>query len=68
MIEYPADFLVKKITTAGTFRFQDRLLYLANAMVDQPIGLEEIDDGEWRIWFNGILLATFDERDYIIRG
>ena len=67
-IEYPADFLVKKITTAGTFRFGKRLLYLANAMVDQPIGLEEIDDGEWRIWFNGILLATFDENDYIIRG
>lgn len=67
-LEYPADHLVKKITTAGTFRFKDRLLYLANAMVDQLIGLEEVDDGEWRIWFNGILLATFDEREYIIRG
>jgi putative transposase len=66
--EYPADHLVKKITTAGTFRFKDRLLYLANAMVDQHVGLEEVDDGEWRIWFNGILLATFDEHEYIIRG
>jgi putative transposase len=68
VIDYPGHFLVKKITTGGTFRFRDRLLYLANAMVDQPIGLEETDDGEWTIWFNGILLATFDERDYIIRG
>ena len=67
-LEYPADHLVKKITTAGTFRFKDRLLYLANAMVDQLVGLEEVDDGEWRIWFNGILLATFDEQEYIIRG
>jgi transposase InsO family protein len=61
-------FLVKKVTDAGTFRFQKRLLYLANSLVDQHIGLEETDDGVWSIYFNTILLATLDERDYIIRG
>jgi len=67
-LEYPRHFLVKKITTGGTFRFQHKLLYLANAMVDQHIGLEETDDGIWAIHFNSVLLATFDERDYIITG
>lgn len=67
-LEYPGHFLVKKITTGGTFRFRHRLLYLANAMVDQHIGLEETDDGVWAIHFNTVLLATFDERDYIITG
>lgn len=67
-LEYPRHFLVKKITTGGTFRFQHKLLYLANAMVDQHIGLEETDDGVWAIHFNTVLLATFDERDYIITG
>ncbi len=67
-IEYPGHFVVKKVTTGGTFRFQRRLLYLAKAMVDQHIGLEETDDGIWAIHFNGVLLATFDERDYIITG
>ena len=67
-LEYPGHFLVKKVTTGGTFRFRSRLLYLANAMVDQHIGLEETDDGLWTIYFNNILLATFDERDYIITG
>jgi len=56
------------VTTGGTFRFQDRLLYLAKAMVDQHIGLEETDDGVGAIHFNTVLLATFDERDYIISG
>lgn len=59
---------MKKITTGRTFRFHNRLLYRANAMVDQHIGLEETDDGIWSIHFNTILLATFDERDYIITG
>jgi hypothetical protein len=59
---------VKKVTTGGTFRFQRELLYLANAMVDQPIGLEETDDRIWAIHFDTVLLATFDERDYLITG
>jgi putative transposase len=67
-LEYPGHFLVKKITTGGTFRFQNRLRYLANAMVDQHIGLEETDDGIWAIHFNTVLLATFDERDYTINS
>jgi putative transposase len=67
-LEYPHHFLVKKITTGGTFRFQHQLLYLANAMVDQHIGFEETDDGICAIHFNTVLLATFDERDYIITG
>jgi hypothetical protein len=61
-------FLVKKITTGGAFCLHNRLLYLASAMVDQYIGLEETDDGIWAIHFNTVLLATFDERDYIITG
>lgn len=59
---------MKKITTGGTFRFRNRLLYLANAMVDQQIGLEATENGVWSIWFNTVLLATRDERDYIIAG
>ena len=67
-IEYPGHFLVKKITTGGTFRFHRKLLHIANALVDQHIGLEETDDGIWAIYFNTILIATMDERDYIICG
>jgi hypothetical protein len=67
-IEYPLHFLVKRVTDAGTFRFQKRLLYIANSLVDQHIGLEETDDGIWAIYFNTVLLATLDERDHIIRG
>jgi len=67
-LEYPEHFIVKKITTGGTFRFRRKLLYLANAMVDQHVGLEETDDGVWNIFFNTVLLATLDEKDYIIRG
>jgi transposase InsO family protein len=66
--EYPGHYLVKTVTTAGTFRFGKRLAYIANALTNQRIGLEETDDGSWSIYFHHVLLATFDEREYIIQS
>lgn len=66
-LEYPAHFVVKRVTAAGTIRFQNRLLFLANALDTYHVGLEEVDDGIWSIFFGTILLARFDERDYLIR-
>ncbi|MBA3559038.1 MAG: hypothetical protein H0W30_10600 [Gemmatimonadaceae bacterium] len=56
--------MVKKITTGATFRFHHKLLYIANSLVSHRIGLEETDDGVWSIYFNTVLIATLDERDY----
>jgi hypothetical protein len=46
--EYPGHFLVKKITTGGTFRFQHRLLFIANSLTHHPIGLERRRTGSGR--------------------
>ena len=67
-VEYPGHFLVKKVTTGGTFRFHNKVLYVANALTNQHIGLEEIEDGLWAIYFTTVLIATLNEREYIIRG
>jgi transposase InsO family protein len=67
-IEYPGHFLVKRITNAGTFRFKKRLLFIANALKQHTIGLEEIADGIWSIHFCRVLVGRLDERDYVIRG
>ncbi len=67
-LEYPGHFLVKRVTNAGTFRFKDRLLFIANALKSHHIGLDEIDTGIWSIYLGPVLLARLDERDHIIRG
>lgn len=66
--DYPGHFLVKKITTGGTFRVQHRLLFIVQSLTNHHIGLEATDDGIWSIFFNTVLLAKLDERDYVIRG
>ena len=59
---------MKRVTNAGTFRFKKRLLFIANGLMQHTVGLEEIDDGIWSIYFCRVLLGRLDERDYIIRG
>src|SRR5574341_1799484 len=67
-IEYPGHFFVKRVTNAGTVRFKKRLVFIANALKQLPIGLEEVADGIWSIYFCRVLLGRIDERDYIVRA
>lgn len=67
-IEYPGHFIVKRVTNAGTVRLKKRLVFIANSLKQLPIGLEEVADGIWSIYFCAVLLGRIDERDYIIRA
>jgi putative transposase len=66
--EYPGHYLTKRVTNAGTIRLKTRLLFLANALKQHVVGLEEVDDGIWSIHFCNVLLARVDERDHILRA
>ncbi len=66
-VEYPGNFRVRHVTNAGTIRLRKRLLLLANALKQHPVGLEEVDHGVRAIHFRQVLLGKVDERDYIIR-
>src|SRR2546422_10436213 len=67
-IEYPGHYIPKRVTNAGTIRFKKRLLFIANSLKQQVVGLDEVDDGIWSIYFCNVLLARVDERDYVIRA
>jgi putative transposase len=67
-VEYPGHYLVKRITSGGTFRFGRRLLFLATPLEGDDVGLDEVEDGVWSIYFCSVLVARFDERDHVIRS
>src|SRR2546422_2081070 len=56
-VEYPGHFIVKRVTNAGTIRLKKRLLFIANALKQHPVGLEEVADGIWSIHFCNVLLG-----------
>ncbi len=67
-LEYPGHFLVKRVTNAGTIRFKTRLLYLSTALKAHRVGLEEVADGIWSLYFCEVLLGRIDERRPVVNG
>lgn len=67
-LEYPGHFLVKRVTHAGTIRFKHKLLFLANALKEHHVGLEESDDGVWSLYLGPVLLGKIDEATMKVFG
>jgi putative transposase len=65
---YPGHCLVRRVSDAGTFRFQSRQLFLRDTLLQEWSALEETGDGIWSISFYDVLLARLDERDFKLRG
>jgi len=61
--EYPEHYKVRLVSTGGHFRFDSDEVHLARALEGFYVGLEEVDDGVWDIYFYDALLARMDERD-----
>lgn len=58
---------MKRVSNAGTIRLKSKLLFIANALKQHHVGLEEVDEGIWSLYFCSVLLGRIDERDYVIR-
>lgn len=61
--EYPAHYEVRRVRGTGTFRLHGRDTFISEVLPKETIGLEEVDDGVWSIFFYHVLLARFDERN-----
>jgi len=65
---YPAHLEVRRVSAAGTFRLKAKQPFLSNALANEYIGLEEVDDGLWNIVYYRTLLGRIDERNGRITG
>ena len=50
------------MSSCGTISWRDRARYLSEGLAGEDIGLEEVDDAIWIIYFIQTRLARFDER------
>ena len=61
-MEYPRYWEVRGADSSGVISFHGRPLNLTRALANQDVGLEEIEDAVWRVWFLTTVLGHFDER------
>jgi hypothetical protein len=62
-IEYPAHFEVIRVSRNGGIRWHSQWVCVSHVLGEEYVGLEEIDDGLWEVFFGPLRLGRFDERD-----
>lgn len=60
-IEYPGHFLIRKVTTSGTISWENGQVYISNTFKGEVIGMEEVDNDVWDIYFGHIRLGSVDK-------
>lgn len=61
-LAYPGHFEVRRVGSNGCILWKGRPLPLSHCLSGQDVGLEEVDDGIWSLFFGQLLLARFDQR------
>ena len=67
-IEYAGHLEVRKVDHTGMIRWNNDRLFLSHTLEGEFVGLEEIDDGIWSLYYGPVLLARFDEREQRFYG
>lgn len=66
--QYGGHCHVRRVRGNGILYFRDRTLFLSELLIGQDVGIEEIEDGVWSIYFYDLLLARLDERTGKLSG
>ena len=61
-LEYPDRFEVRYVSANGGIRWNSRWVNVSIVCVGEYVGLEEIDDGIWNVYFGPLKLGRLHER------
>ena len=59
--QYPGHFEVRKVSRNGGIRWKKGWVNISHSLLEQNVGLEEVDDGVWSLYFGPLLLGRFHE-------
>lgn len=65
-ITYPEHFEIRRVSTNGGIRWQQRGVNVSHILATLPVGLEPLATGTWNGFFGPVHLGWLDERDYRI--
>jgi hypothetical protein len=62
--EYPSNMKVIKVTKNGSARWGAYWwVYVSGSLAGKHIGIEEIGNGIWKVWYRNVFLGYFNEKD-----
>lgn len=61
-MEYPNYYETRQVRYNGLINLRNKQIYISNLLHHETIGLEEVDDGIWSVYFGPIKIGAFNER------
>jgi hypothetical protein len=65
--EYPEDWERRQVAPGGQFRWRGALVFASHALEGERVGLEPLDESQWRVWFSFHELGILDGANKIWR-
>jgi transposase InsO family protein len=60
--EYAGHLLVRRVSPNGNIKFRTEEVFVSGVLTGERVGLEEVDDGVWSVYFYRLLVGRLDER------
>ena len=58
--EYDSAVAVRRVRMNGEIKWRGELVWISSALIGEPVGIEEDEDGLWRVTFGPVLLGSID--------
>ena len=66
-VEYPDHYEKRLVSRNGGFRWRSTRVPITHTLEGEYVGLEEVDDGRWDVYFGPVRLGQLDERTLTIK-
>jgi putative transposase len=66
-VQYTSDREVRRVSPAGQIRWEGEYVFIGHALEGEPVGLEQVDERHWRVWFSFYELGTLEQGRQRIR-
>lgn len=66
--EYPGHYEVRRVSRNGGVKWKRRWLNVGHSLIEERLGFELISAGVWDVYFAGLRIGRFDERDLRLTG
>src|SRR6185436_11509285 len=60
-LEYPDAFQLRRVSNSGVMSWAGRRLFISNVLRGQVVGLSQVDDAIWEVFFGPLLLGRLHE-------
>jgi transposase InsO family protein len=61
-VEYDSWMKIRRVVPSGGIMWRNNYIYVSQALAGEPVGLKQITETTWELWFSSYLLGMIDEK------